>query len=109
VAKAGADVTFAVDRRLNSATVDRNAFRVASLTDAGWKTIGVQLADVSADGLTVTLNLQRDPGPATLRVVARGTGQTPLLGEDGVPFAGGPESPPGTEHDGHDFVVMIHP
>lgn len=108
-ARGGTRVAFEVDRRLREATVDRNAFRVSVLADTGWEPIGVTSADVSDDGLTVTLQLRRDPGDTTLRLIARGTGQTPLLGDDGIPLAGGPDSPPGTEHDGHDFVVMDQP
>ena len=41
-----------------------------------------------------------------LRLIARGTGATPLLGANHVPLAGGVGGVPGTKHDGHDFVFM---
>jgi hypothetical protein len=99
-------VTLTTDKPLAAATVGHDAFRVARLEAAGWEPIKVSSAKLSADGLSVTLKLRTDPGQNPLRVVARGTGQTPLLGEDHVPLAGGPDSPPGDPHDGHDYVLM---
>jgi hypothetical protein len=42
-----------------------------------------------------------------IRVVARGTGPTPLLGTDLIPLAGVTGGPPGSAHDGHDAVIMV--
>jgi hypothetical protein len=42
-----------------------------------------------------------------VRVVAFGTGPTPLLGADNIPLAGGRNSPPGTASEGHDYVAMV--
>ena len=99
-------VTLTTDKPLAAATVGHDAFRVARLEDAGWEPIRVASADLAADERTVTLTLHTDPGTDPLRVIARGSGQTPLLGTDHVPLAGGPDSPPGGSADGHDFVLM---
>ena len=41
-----------------------------------------------------------------MRFIAFGTGETPLLGADNVPLAGGPNDPPGSADNGHDYVHM---
>jgi hypothetical protein len=100
-----------VDERapLSAPSVHKNAFEAAAYGDSGWSSVGIAAAGVSDDGVTVALELSRDPGPVPIRLVASGTGRTPLLGIDLVPLAGGLDSPAGTTRDGHDFVVMIHP
>ena len=41
-----------------------------------------------------------------VRLIVYGTGPAPLLGANFAPLAGGVGGPPGTAHDGHDFVHM---
>ena len=41
-----------------------------------------------------------------MRLIVFGTGATPLLGADLAPSAGIAGGPPGTTHNGHDFVYM---
>jgi hypothetical protein len=95
-----------VDKPLEKGTVDNEAFRVSRLS-GNWEPLKVRSAKPSDDALTVTLVLRVDPGDSLVRFIARGTGQVPLLGADHVPLAGGPDSPPGTAADGHDYVQMF--
>ena len=106
VDRLGRKLTMTVDRPLSKSSVGHDAFRVSRLEDAGWQPIGVRSARLATDGLSVVLSLRADPGENLLRFIARGTGQTPLLGADLVPFAGESGGPPGSAHDGRDFVHM---
>ena len=104
--RTGKKITMTVDKELESASVGHDAFRVSRL-EGGWEPLRVRSATPSADGLTVVVVLTKDPGASLLRFVVHGTGQTPLLGADHIPFAGGADSPPGTVDDGHDYVQMF--
>jgi hypothetical protein len=99
-------ITMTVDKALESASVGHDAFRVSRL-EGGWEPLRVRSATLAADGLSVVLTLTKDPGTSLLRFVVHGTGQTPLLGADHVPFAGGATSPPGSVDDGNDYVQMF--
>lgn len=87
-------------------TVDSEPFRVSYLGSSGWKPIKTT-ATPSDDGLEVTITMKSPPGADIVRFLARGTGQTPLLGADHVPFAGAPDAPPGTADNGNDYVHMF--
>ena len=104
--RTGKKITMTVDKELESASVGHDAFRVSRL-EGGWEPLRVRSATPSADGLTVVVVLTKDPGASLLRFVVHGTGQTPLLGADHIPFAGGADSPPGTVDDGYDYVQMF--
>jgi len=95
-----------VDKPLDLSSVGNEAFRVSRL-ETGWEPLKVRSATVSGDGMSVVVSLRIDPGTGLLRFIARGTGELPLLGADQVPFAGIVDGPPGTVHDGHDFVHMF--
>ena len=85
------------------------AFRIAFFGDSSWRPIKISgHPDLSDDGKQVTLKFRADPGKDLVRLLVRGTGQTPLLGADLVPFAGAPDGPPGTESDGRDYAQMFH-
>jgi hypothetical protein len=59
------------------------------------------------DPARVVLHLRNAGRGSVVRVIARGTGPRPLMGLRGVPLAGARGGPPGTSHDGHDFVCMV--
>ena len=101
-------ITITVDHPLDQATVKKAAFSVTQLEAAGWTDIGID-DPVLTDGTKVDVHLQSDPGTNIVRFIAFGTGPTPLLGEDHVPFAGEQGGPPGTADDGHDYVHMVLP
>jgi hypothetical protein len=103
-------VTLVSDKPLSEPTVITGTpFSLSSRTAAtGWQTPPVTAA-LAADKKTITLTLG---GGVTLavgdlvRVIARGQGPAPILGEDGVPLAGGVSGGPATVDDGRDFVAM---
>ncbi|HEX3126498.1 MAG TPA: hypothetical protein VH394_04150, partial [Thermoanaerobaculia bacterium] len=108
VALAGRKLTFAVSADLLPSTLKAPAVHVGVLGDkTGWSTIGFKAAYKQG---TVTLQLAHEPQGRLLRLVVRGTGDSPLLGRNLVPFAGAPgapAAPAGTAQDGRDFATMI--
>ena len=102
--------TFRLTRPAAAGSQER-AVEVSSLSDRGkgWAREECRRIRLSKDGRTVTVALEHAPSYATVRVVIRGTGRTPLYGRNPrVPFAGRPGGPPGTSDDGHDAVVTDH-
>lgn|GEM_PF-647214 len=88
-------------------SVRPEAFSVSSYNErGGWHDVDVNEAGLHADRHTVHLRLASGFGGFLVRVIARGTGPSPLLGTNLVPLAGGEHSPPGSKDDGHDFVAM---
>jgi hypothetical protein len=100
-------LTLRSDGPLMAASVTPKAFAVAALTGDGWSSLRIDKAELSARDRTVTLSLRSAGDADVLRVIAHGTGLTPLLGRDGVPLAGADDEPGGGEHDGADFVHML--
>jgi hypothetical protein len=107
VALAARTLTMTVDKPLDTATVDPEAFRVSALGESGWKHIKVTSAAFDEASRVVTVKLRTDPGENVVRIIAFGTGINPLLGADFVPLAGAKGGPPATEHEGIDFVHML--
>jgi hypothetical protein len=106
VARTGAEVKLTVDRPLLADTVKPAAFS-ASKFDGGWSDVSVDDAQLSADGLEVTLTLGADPGAALLRLRAVGEGQAPLLGDNKLPLFGAAADRPSSPSDalrGADFI-----
>ena len=104
-------VEFRVDKGLLDASVKPAAFSVTWLDPArdperGWRRAHIQTAAYGGDE-TKTVNLElRSAVSGHVRLIVYGTGPAPLLGADFAPLAGGVGGPPGTAHDGHDFVHM---
>jgi len=84
-------------------------FSVTSYSSqTGWNTLAIADAKVDAAGTAIVLDLKDPIGDDRIvRLIARGTGPTPILGTDFVPLAGGVGGPAGTVNDGHDFVIML--
>jgi hypothetical protein len=100
-------ITMTFDRPLRRASVSAEPFSVTTFGRYGWNDLEVRQASYRRQGSLVTLNLRETPEGDALRLIARGTGDEPLLGEDLVPMAGVVGGPPGSLHDGHDFVHMM--
>jgi hypothetical protein len=109
VALEGARILLQFDRPLRAGSVDPQAFAVTVFDETeGWSSVDVSEAALSGGGLEVTLGLASAPQGERLRVIARGTGPRPLLGEDLVPLAGATsDTRPGSHHDGRDFVHLL--
>jgi hypothetical protein len=103
----GDEVRFAVDGDLQAASVTPGAFAISAFAaTSGWQAATISSASYDAGSKTVTLNLSAAVSGDALRLIARGTGEQPLLGTNLVPLAGATIDPPATAHDGKDFVFM---
>lgn len=95
------------DRPLQAGSVRPEAFSVSVFDSAGgWRVFGLNAA---LDGARTKVTLSPDPSPPDLgiglaRIIARGSGPTPLLGDDNLPLAGGVDEEPAPQ--GRDFVLM---
>lgn len=89
------------------ASVTAGAFEVTTFDPAtGWTPVDIDSASASGDVVTVELDGTLSEW---VRLIVRGTGPTPLLGDVGgvlVPFAGAEGGPPSGAHDGRDFILM---
>ncbi len=74
--------------------------------DSGWRSKTVD--DIKIVGNKVRLAIDRnfEDADELVRLVVKGTGPTPVLGANRVPLAGAVGGPPGTLHQGHDFVFL---
>jgi hypothetical protein len=107
---------FALDGPVIEATIPQSVI-VTNLSGAphdhhGWRPVTVLAAILvdSGDYWRVELDLGfADEVCQHLRVVFRGTGSQPLVGVNGVPFAGLVGGPGGSRDSGHDVELMVVP
>ncbi len=103
-------ITCHVTAELLPQSVQPAAFSVTSLadtTDADWISHEVAETAFDKDTMEVTVTLGGAlPGTGLIRLVVRGTGDHPVLGENNVPLAGSLTDPPGSAENGSDFVYM---
>ena len=87
----------------------RRAVRITSLSQRGWVDEDIDAVRYEADPPAIVIELADRPVNPLVRVIVRGTGSTPVYGEDpAVPLAGlWGEGPPGTAADGHDAVITF--
>jgi len=87
----------------------RRAIRITSLSQRGWVDEAIDTVRYQADTQAIVIELADRPVNPLVRVIVRGTGSTPVYGEDpAVPFAGlWGQGPPGTADDGHDAVLTF--
>lgn len=104
----GETITFSATGRVSKASVGESSFSVTAFDNRdGWHVVPIRRAGVDRTGKRIRLDLADGPGGSLVRIIARGTGPTPLLGSNGVPLAGTVGGPPGGVEDGHDFVLML--
>lgn len=99
------------DRPLHPASVRPGALSLSSFDAAeGWKVIDLCSDDIALEdgNRVIRINARTRTTWELLRVIARGTGTTPLLGANYVPLAGAIADGPGTRHRGNDFIHMIN-
>jgi hypothetical protein len=102
----GTSVTMTVVGPLEAASVVPAAFSVSAFGGAGWTTLAVNTSVYSNVDNTITLTLAATGAGQLVRVIARGTGDHPLLGTNKIPLTGAVGGPAGTADDGNDFVLM---
>jgi hypothetical protein len=104
----GEAVTMTATSRLSRASVAARGFSVSAYDNRdGWHVVEIREATVDRGGTRIRLELNTGFGGNLVRIIARGTGPTPLLGSNGVPLAGARGGPPGNTEDGVDFVLML--
>lgn len=109
VALAARVITVAFDRETAAASVKEPGLSVFSFeVNEGWRKENIQVAFDPATNVA-TITLMDPPRGDRLRLILRGTGESPVLGGVGqrIPFAGAVGGPPGSEHNGHDFAFMF--
>jgi hypothetical protein len=99
-------VTLQVDSDLHAASVTSAAFSVTWFDSAGWHGITIDNAQWDGATKTVTLTLHDAPAGDVVRLIARGAGETPLLGTNLAPLAGSVSDPLTAGPNGNDFVYM---
>ena len=85
----------------------RRAVQITSLSQRGWVDEDIDAVRYEADPPAIVIELADRPVNPLVRVIVRGTGPTPVYGEDpAVPLSGlWGEGPPGTAANGHDAVI----
>lgn len=92
-------------RALKATTVRAQAFTVTALGDDGWAPIEVVAVVLDADGVTVALTLAEASTLRPVRVIAHGTGPSPLLADDDTVLSGVTGDP--VVASGGDAALMI--
>ncbi len=98
-------ITLHLDKKLKTASVQPAALSVTTFDDTqGWADVAidqVKLNDPTTIAVTLNTALAAD---ARVRLIARGTGPKPILGEDYAPLLGSANGPYPIPNDGIDFV-----
>jgi hypothetical protein len=95
----GDELRLQVTTPVLAGSVRLDAFTVTTWLDVPgeWRTLPLTVVAVDGPRTSIRLGLgEAVPAGAWLRVIVRGTGPTPVLGEDHVPLAGVLDGPPGT-------------
>jgi hypothetical protein len=105
----GDELTFRVVGSLSKNSIeDPRAVAVRGFDRAdGWQEVPVREVAYDRGRDRVRVRLQDAPDARLVRLIVRGTGEHPVLGTDMVPLAGAVGGPPGSRHDGNDFVFMF--
>jgi hypothetical protein len=103
----GNELVFKLDKPLLPTTVVVGAFTVTALTDTGWQPVTVDSVTTTDGDTVVRLTLVEADATLPTRLIAAGTGPTPLTGVDGLPVAGVRGGPAVRPDDGHDIVLMV--
>ena len=86
----------------------RRAIAITSLSDRGWVEEDIDTVRYEPKGRRVIVELADRPINELIRIVVRGTGTTPVYGDQPrVPLAGRVGGPPGTADNGLDAVLTL--
>jgi hypothetical protein len=87
----------------------RRAIAITSLSSRGWVDEDIDSIQYGPDDLAVIISLADRPINDIVRLIVRGTGETPVFGSDpAVPLAGFVGGPPGSADDGIDAVLTFN-
>jgi hypothetical protein len=99
-------IQFTLDSDAAPLTVSTLAISVSAIAGGGWELLTVApFYDPATRIATLTVNPPM-AADALVRLRILGTGPAPLVGVNGVPFAGSSLAPSGSAVDGSDFVWM---
>jgi hypothetical protein len=103
----GRRLSFAVTADVLPASL-RRAIVVTSLSDRGWVEEDIDTVRYEPKDRRVIIELADRPINDLVRLIVRGTGPTPVYGDDPrVPLAGRVGGPPGFAENGHDAVLTL--
>jgi hypothetical protein len=103
----GLTITFNVTRPLIHGSV-RRAISMTSLSSRGWVDEDIDTVRLDSANRQVIVSLADRPINDIVRLIVRGTGDTPIFGSDPpVPLAGFVGGPPGSTDDGVDAVMTF--
>lgn len=103
----GRVLSFAVTADVLPASL-RRAITITSLSERGWVEEDIDTVRYEAKGRRVIVELADRPINELIRIVVRGTGTTPVYGDEPrVPLAGRVGDPPGTVDNGLDAVLTL--
>lgn len=105
----GRNLSFSFSAPVNKSSIaDMESVDVRSFTRTkGWVHQAVKGVEMDRGRTRAVLKLADDPAGEVVRITLRGTGETPILGADFVPFAGAVGGTPGTQHQGNDLTYML--
>ena len=93
---------------LMKASVDARGLLVSAFdTGSGWMPVSIKTVSYDLDKECVSVELQDAPDCNLIRLIVKGTGESPFMGRNRIPLAGGTDSAPGSIHNGTDFVFMF--
>lgn len=103
----GRRLSFAVTADVLPASL-RRAIVITSLSERGWVEEDIDTVRYEPEEHRVIIELADRPINDLVRLIVRGTGPTPVYGDDPrVPLAGRVGGPPGTAESGHDAVLTF--
>ncbi|MDJ0355284.1 hypothetical protein [Paenarthrobacter sp. PH39-S1] len=103
----GRRLSFAVTADVLPASL-RRAIVITSLSERGWVEEDIDSVRYEPKERRVIVELADRPINDLVRLIVRGTGPTPVYGDDPrVPLAGRAGDPPGTAENGHDAVLTL--
>jgi hypothetical protein len=103
----GQDISITFDAPLQEASLSAGSFSVSAFDETeGWTEHAIEEVAYEPATLTVTVTLAEEPSGSALRVIAAGTGPTPILGENLLPVSGSLQDPAHAGDRGRDFVWM---
>jgi hypothetical protein len=93
---------------LMKASVEERGISVTAFdTRDGWVPCKIKHVKYKAGDNQIEIELRDAPAGVLVRLIVKGTGDTPILGRNRIPLAGSVDSPAGSIHQGNDFVHMF--
>lgn len=93
---------------LMKASADARGLSISAFdTRDGWIPVIIKTVSYDSDNNRVSVELRDAPGGNLIRLIVKGTGESPFMGRNRIPLAGGVDSGPGSKHNGTDFVFMF--